>query len=45
MYWWGFYIKMTEAKCEDCGAIYLINEHVPTSFKCICRCTKYKKVK
>lgn len=36
---------MVEAKCQECGAIYMVNENIPSHLKCVCRCTKFKKIK
>ena len=34
-----------EAKCESCGAVYLIQEQVPKEIKCICNSRTIKIIK
>ncbi len=34
-----------EAKCESCGATYLIQEQVPREIKCVCNSRNLKIIK
>jgi len=32
---------MNEAKCEGCGAVYLVKENLPREMQCFCKNTKF----